>query len=155
MKATSGHARYMVAFHVVRQDIVSPWDVIGVYASGSHFTSARYAYEYLYIRDAYLREVERCGRIVIASSREFLESWRADHREIDSVITPIINVRSLEQKGGIFLRQMYINYVGTSSITTFARLAMILKSRDDYVAGSHNSKYYNKSYENIHGRRTA
>ena len=119
-----------VAFHFIRKNVWSPWETIGVYVTCNTYARCRYTPRYSHIEDSFDDEVEDAGRLVIAGSVEFLDLWRRDYQEPESVISPIVNYCTMTDKFAKLMNYLYTRYVGNDSGKIFAALAIMLKSRE-------------------------
>lgn len=125
-----------VAFHFMRRSVWEPWETIGVYMTCFQMARCRYEPKYAHIVKQFANEVYLAERNIISGSTEFLELWRKDHQDPTSVISPIINYCTASSDFPTLLSDLYTGYVGNNSGKAFARMAIMLKRRERFIAAS-------------------
>ena len=119
-----------VAFHLNRDNVFCPWKVIGVYTTYDKIALCRYMYEFQYIQDSFKDEVKLAGDL--CGTRDFLDSWRKAHSDINSVITPVIRYCSLSNTPYNTFAMMIAQQLGSDFPYRIAKIAAMLKSHKGF-----------------------
>ena len=132
-----GHKFYRsnVAFHFTRDNVYSPWQVIGVYMTNPSYQRCRYSYRFKHIEDEFKEELAQVDSEYIRGGPEFFESWRRRYQQPINVIGPIINYHSIYT--GEFApahKDLFVKYVGACSPLAFVKLTIMHKLRDGYFS---------------------
>tara|TARA_R110002126_G_scaffold10482_13_gene47686 strand:- start:1715 stop:2206 length:492 start_codon:yes stop_codon:yes gene_type:complete len=120
-----------VAFHFRRDNVYSPWYVIGVYLTNPWFQDAKYPKEHRDILKAFRAEIASVTSPYIAGEIEFLDLWRAKHCSPHDVIGPVVNYRTTygreHREFGDVLIHLFVKYVGSCSPVIFNMLTLMHK----------------------------
>ena len=122
-----------VAFHLCRENVYSPWVIIGIYLTHHGYQNARYNRFNQDIVKAFKAELKMCDSKYIRGGPEFLESWRLRYQDPLDVITPVINYCT-SYSGNLcdVLSQLFTTYVGCCSSLPFAKLMLMIKLRKQF-----------------------
>ena len=117
-----------VAYHFKRDNVYSPWTVIGVLVTQGTTAVARYDYHYRQFGEIFERAAIDAGEMV-RGTFTFLDDWRRGQQETNCVISPVINHITLMKSVREVTTRLYTRYVGSQDPATFGALAVMIKTR--------------------------
>lgn len=120
------YREHYVSFHVNRENIFSPWQVIGIYDCYYNDARCKYMFEYKYFENEFNKECDRAGDL--CGTREFLENWRKQHTELNSVMTKIINYCTITKSVVDLIEELDTQYLSATNPQKMAKIAIMLKS---------------------------
>lgn len=123
------HEAY-VTFHFARDNAYSPWESIGVALVYQDFADAKYLPEYAHLRREFKDEVAEANGL--AGTYEFMDLWHRRHQETNDVVSKVIRYCTTWHDMWGVLQKLKIDYVGTFDAKQFAKMAIMLKSRERY-----------------------
>jgi hypothetical protein len=113
-------------FHLVRDDVNSPWFVIGVYFTGINYARCKYHPDYAENKRTFDKAVRKVNNRLITGSREFLEQYRAGKQSPCDVISPIVSLYALSKRKQIkCLSTLAKRVIGSCNPRVFDRLAVM------------------------------
>ena len=125
-----------VAFHFRRDNVYSPWTVVGVYLTNPWFQDAKYNKVDRDIVKAFREEVASVNSPYIAGELDFFELWRKRYCSPHDVIGPVVNYRTTygreAREFGDVLIHLFVKYVGSCSPLICNMLTVMHKLRDAY-----------------------
>lgn len=120
------YREHYVSFHVHRENIFSPWQVIGIYDCYYNDARCKYMFEYKYFEKEFHKECERAGNL--CGTREFLENWRKQHIELNSVMTKVISYCTTMPGVQHMVEELCSTYLSATNPYKMAKIAIMLKS---------------------------
>jgi hypothetical protein len=120
-----------VAFHLLRENSYSPWDLIGVVVGFGNRADCYYKAGHRHIDEEFQLEAERAG--TLSGSYEFINSWHLRYQRRNDVVTKVINYYVTKESLVKFVRDTAYSYVVSNDPNRFIRLAIMLRSRERYI----------------------
>ena len=121
---------YNVSFHFNRENVFCPWNVIGIYVTYGKVALVKYMYDFKYFEDSFEKEIELAGNL--RGTRDFLDKWRKDHVDLNSVISPVIRYCSQSNRPNQILTALVSSYLGVDLPYRIAKIGVMLKSHKGF-----------------------
>ena len=119
------HEHY-VCFHFYRENIYCPWSIIGIQVCYYNDTRAHYLFEYEHITSEYYKEADLAGDK--CGTYEFLDNWRKNHTELNSVISKPIKYYHVSNKLTDVLRFLVKDFIGKSTPNILWKVGVMLRN---------------------------
>lgn len=130
------YRQFNVCFHVVRENAYTPWKVIGILASYHNDARGKYIHEFKHCLKEFNKECDAAGDL--CGTYEFMENWRKQHVELNSVITPTIkycmNIDNKTCTPQGMIDNLKHRYLGTDRPIRLAQIAIMLRSKPRFYS---------------------
>lgn len=113
------------AFHLIRDNVYSPWKVIGVFMVWHNWAKSRYTEPYRYLEKEFDYEVEQAGPA--AFTYEFLDRWHKRHQNSLDVVSKVIRYCSTNDMENM-LKKFARRYCGNMDEGKLGVMTIMLRS---------------------------